>query len=121
MGLDAFYAWCALAGFISVLAVAVFFAYFCFSRVLQRRRQRMGRRGSRLSGYGVALGLAFMQLVRVFYQPDLGYVLEAKMDEDADQDDSGDPDTPEGRLKHFHRQLRRIRRGEPIDRLELRM
>jgi len=121
MGLDAFYAWCALAGFISVLAAAVFFVYFCFSRVLLSRRQRTGRRGSRLSGYGMALGLAFMQLVRVFYQPDLAYLVEVKLDEDADEDDSGDPETPEGRLKHFHRQLRRIRRGDPVDRLELRM
>jgi len=51
----------------------------------------------------------------------VGYLIEAKQDEDQDEDDSGDPETPESRLKHFHRQLRRIRRGEPIDRLELRM
>ena len=121
MRLDAFYAWCVLAGFVSGLAVVVIFAYFCVSRVLLRRRQRTGRRRSRLSGYAVALGLAFMQLVRVFYQPDVGYLIEAKQDEDQDEDDSGDPETPESRLKHFHRQLRRIRRGEPIDRLELRM
>ena len=57
--------------------------------------------------------------MRVFYQPDVAYLLEVKLDEDADEDDSGDPDTPEARLKHFHRQLRRIRRGDPIDRLEL--
>jgi hypothetical protein len=57
----------------------------------------------------------------VFYQPDLAYVLEAKQDKDADGDDSGDPDTPEGRLKHFQRQLRRIRQGQPVDRLEWKM
>jgi len=99
----------------------VIFGYFCFTRVLLRRRQRTGRRRSRLSGYGFALGLAFMQLIRTFYQPDLAYILEVKQDQDADEDDSGDPETPEGRLMHFHRQLRRIRRGEPIDRLELRI
>jgi hypothetical protein len=65
--------------------------------------------------------MAFLQLVRVFYQPDLAYVLQVKQNEDADEDDSGDPETPEGRLKHFHRQLKRIRRGQPVDRLELRM
>jgi hypothetical protein len=69
----------------------------------------------------LALGLAFMQLIRVFYQPGLAHVLEAKLDEDADEDDSGDPESPEERLRHFHRQLRRIRRGEVIDRLVLRM
>jgi hypothetical protein len=118
---DALYAWLILAGFVSFLAVAVIFGYFCFTQVLLRRRRRAGRRRSRLSGYGVALGLAFMQLVRTFYQPDLGYLLEVKRDEDVDEDDSGDPETPEGRLRHFHRQLRRIRRGERVDRLVLRM
>ncbi|MGO9338158.1 MAG: hypothetical protein ACLPY1_11685 [Terracidiphilus sp.] len=119
MRLDAFYSWLMLAGFVSFLAMAVIFGYFCFTRVLLRRRQRTRRRRSRLSGYGLALGLAFMQLIRTFYQPDLSYLIEVKQDEDADEDDSGDPETPEGRLRHFHRQLRRIRRGEPIDWLVL--
>jgi hypothetical protein len=121
MRLDALYAWLILAGFVLLLAVAVVFGYFCFARVLPRRRQQAGWRRSQLSGYGLALGLAFMQLVRTFYQPDLGYLIEVKQDEDADEDDSGDPETPEGRLRHFRRQLRRIRRGEAIDRLVLRM
>jgi hypothetical protein len=121
MRLDAFYAWFMLAGFVSILAMAVFSCYFLASRVVLRRRRQAGRRRSRLSGYGLALGLVFMQLVRTFYQPDLGYLLEVKQDEDADEDDSSDPETPEGRLRHFRRQLRRIRRGEPVDRLVLRM
>jgi|SRR5580658_1026003 hypothetical protein len=121
MRLDALFAWFMLAGFVSFLAVVVVIGYYCFTRVLLRRRLRAGRRRSRLSGYGLALGLAFMQLVRVFYQPDVAYLIEAKQDEDADEDDSGDPETPEGRFRHFHRQLRRIRRGEVIDRLVLRM
>jgi len=121
MRLDALYAWLMLAGFVSFPAGVVIFGYFCFMRVLLRRRQRTGRRRSRLSGYGLALGLAFLQFVREFYQPDLAYLVEAKQDEDADEDDSGDPETPEGRLRPFHRQLRRIRRGEPVDRLELRI
>ena len=119
MGMDAFYAWLMLAGFVLFLAMVVIFGYFCFTRVLLRRRRRTGRRRSRLSGYGLALGLAFMQFVRTFYQPDLSYLIEVKQDEDADEDDSGDPETPEGRLRHFHRQLRRIRRGERVDRLVL--
>jgi hypothetical protein len=121
MRLDVFYAWRVLAGFVSGRALVMFFVYFCVASILQRRRQRTGRRRSRLSGYAVALGLAFMQLVRVFCQPDVGYLVDAKQDADQDEDDSGDPETPEGRLKHFHRQLGRIRRGEPIERLELRM
>ena len=119
MRLDALYAWLLLTGFVLFLAVVLIFAYFCFAQVLLRRRQKAGPRRSRLSGYGLALGLAFMQLVRTFYQPDLGYLIEAKQDEGADEDESGDLETPDGRLRHFHRQLKRIRRGEPIDRLEL--
>jgi hypothetical protein len=59
--------------------------------------------------------------VREFWQPDFGNLVESQEADDADEDDSGDPETPEGKLKHFHRQLRRIRRGDPIDRLELRL
>jgi len=121
MRTDALFAWFMLAGFASFLAVAVVVCYYLASRVVLRRRARGGRRRSKLSGYGLALGLAFMQLIRTFYQPDLGYLLEVKQDEDADEDDSGDPETPEVRKRHFLRQLRRIRRGEAIDRLELRM
>jgi hypothetical protein len=46
------------------------------------------------------------------------YVLEAKQDEDAEEDDKGDP---ESLTKQLDRQLKRIRRGEPIDRLVLRL
>ena len=121
MRMDAIYAWCIVAGFIPFLLVVVTLAHYGASRVRLRLRKRPGSRRSRLYPFCVAAGMAFLQLVRVFYQPDLAYVLEAKQDQDADEDDSGDPGTPEGRLKHFHRQLKLIRRGESIDRLEWRM
>jgi hypothetical protein len=41
-------------------------------------------------------------------------VLAEKFDDEADDDDEGDPDHPG---KHLHRQLRRIRRGEKVERL----
>lgn len=121
MRMNAFYAWCIIAGFIPFLLAVVTLAHYGASRILLRLRKRRGNRRSRLYSYCVAAGMAFLQLVRVFYQPDLAYVLEAKQEKDADEDDSGDPDTPEGRLKHFHRQLKRIRRGQHVDRLEWRM
>jgi hypothetical protein len=62
--------------------------------------------------------MAFLQFVQFFYQQNVAYLLEAKQDEDADEDDSGDPET---HAKQLHRQLRRIRRGEPVDRLVLRL
>jgi len=121
MRMNTIFGWCIVAGFIPFLLVVVTLVYYCISRIRLRLRKRVGSRRSRLYPYCVAAGMAFLQLVRVFYQPDLAYVLEVKQDKDADQDDSGDPDTPEGRLKHFHRQLKRIRRGQPVDRLEWRM
>ena len=42
-----------------------------------------------------------MQLIRTFYQPDLGYLLEVKQDEDADEDDEegkGKEEAPEERV-----------------------
>jgi hypothetical protein len=41
-------------------------------------------------------------------------VLAEKFDDEADEDAEGEPNTPE---KHIHRQLRRIRRGEKVERL----
>jgi len=121
MHLNAIEAWCIVAGFIPFLLVVVTLVHYGASRIRLRLRKQSGRRRSSLYPHCVAAGMAFLQLVRVFYQPDLAYVLEAKQDQDADEGDSGDPDTPEGRLKHFHRQLKCIRRRESIDRLEWRM
>ena len=45
----------------------------------------------------------------------MAYVLKAKEDEQADEDDA--PENLTGKLEP---QLRRIRRGEPVDRLALR-
>lgn len=91
-----------------------------FSR-LRRSTKDRGARNRRslhlLSGSLVSLGLAFQQL-QLFYRPSMAYVLEAKQGEDADEDDAAEPETP---LAHFHRQLRRIRRGERVETLVLRL
>jgi hypothetical protein len=44
------------------------------------------------------------------------YVLQEKLSEDEELDDEGDADDPYARLE---RQLRRIRRGEPVGDLEV--
>lgn len=69
------------------------------------------------SSTGLAAALLGLTL---FYRPRLQHAVEAQQRqvEDVDEDDNGDPDTP---LRHLHRQLRRIRRGEPIDKLVLRL
>ena len=55
---------------------------------------------------------------QVFYRPSVEYVLEEKQEQDVEEDDQSDPETPE---KYLDRQLRRIRRGEPVDQLTLRL
>jgi hypothetical protein len=61
------------------------------------------------------LGAAF-QFLSIAYRPNHAFTAKAQIQqqEDADEDDDGTPETP---VKHLHRQLRRIRRGEPVDRL----
>jgi hypothetical protein len=63
----------------------------------------------------VELGAAF-QFLSIAYRPNHAFTAKAQIQqmEKADDDDDGDPDTP---IKHLHRQLRRIRQGEPVDRL----
>lgn len=62
-----------------------------------------------------AMGAALMFL-SMAYRPNHAFVARAQIvqREDADDDDQCGPDTPQ---KHLRRQLRRIRRGETVDRL----
>ena len=53
-----------------------------------------------------------------FHRPSVAYVVEARQEEDADEDDDGEP---ESLTKQLDRQLRKIRRGEPVERLVLRL
>ncbi len=120
MNLDSFYAWSIWAMSLPFLAIILILLHFLVRRALWRRRARLGK--GRLGFYPstVALGMAF-QFMQVFTRPSVAYVLEEKQKEEAEEDDNGDPESPQARLRPFHRQLRRIRRGEPIDRLVLRM
>lgn len=103
-----------------VIAIAMILLHYVVRRAAWKRASRLGKR--QLGYFPSVAGLSMMFLfMQVFTRPSLSYVLEAKQQEQQDEDDSGDPDTPEGRMKHFHRQLKRIRRSQPIDRLEWRM
>jgi hypothetical protein len=98
-------------------AIAGLLIDYSLRRAGWRRRRRLGIVSVGYCPSSTSLGMAF-QFMQVFHRPSMAYVLEAKQDEDADEDDQGDPDTP---TKHLHRQLRRIRRGEQIDTLVLRL
>jgi len=99
------------------LAFGLILAYYRYRRAVWKRRKRLRRPTPGFCPSIVSMGTAFQHL-QVFYRPTMAYVLEAKEDDDADDDDSGDPETP---LAHFHRQLRRIRRGEAVETLVLRL
>ena len=75
------------------------------------------RRHFRILAANGALGLAFLPFAAI-YRPRMIEVAKAQIhqQEDADEDDNGDPDTP---ARHLLRQLRLIRRGEEVDRLIL--
>ena len=66
-----------------------------------------------------AVGAALMFL-SMAYRPNHAFVAKAQIveREDEDEDDQGGPDTSR---RHLLRQLRLIRRGEPVDRLVWRL
>jgi len=110
-----------LLGFLAVsapfLAITVILVYYLFLRARWRINRRLGRKNRGFCPSSSALGLAFLFL-QVFYRPSVANVVEIKQEEDADEDDEGDP---ESLAKQLSRQLKRIRRGEPVERLVLRL
>src|SRR5215469_1702447 len=61
-----------------------------------------------------------LMFLSMAYRPNHAFVAKAQIveREDEDEDDQGGPDTPQ---RHLMRQLRRIRRGESVDRLVWRL
>lgn len=92
--------------------------FILWSRARERFESKRGRPSKgrlKIAGSAAAVGLAF-QFLSIAYRPNHAFITQAQIQqvEDADEDDNGDPESP---LKHFHRQLRGIRRGEPVERL----
>jgi hypothetical protein len=92
-------------------------AFILWSRFRERINRKRGKPTRRTEVYSStpAAGLAF-QFLSIAYRPNHAFIAKAaiQQQEDTDDDDEGGPDTP---TKYLHRQLRRIRRGEPVDRL----
>jgi hypothetical protein len=111
------YALCTYGLSLPYVAIVLILFHYALRRALFRRRKRLGRgrRGYYPSAF--ALGMAF-QFMQVLTRPSVAYVLEEKQEEEAEEDDEGDPETLQ---KQLSRQLRRIRRGETVDRLVLRI
>ena len=107
-----------LANPMAWLIVAMLFT--TWSRWRDRRnRVRTGLRPRNTTASTAELAAAF-QFLSMAYRPNHAFVAKAQIQqqEDAEDDDDGTPETP---AKHLHRQLRRIRRGEPVDRLVWRL
>jgi hypothetical protein len=107
----------ALAFGTPVFAMLPLLAHYYYRRAVWRRRKRRGRGNAGFCPSAFALGSA-LQFLAIFYRPSLRNVLEARELVDVDEDDDGGSDTPK---RHLHRQLRRIRRGEPVGDLVWRM
>jgi len=99
-----------------LLAIVLILVYYYLLRLVVTRLKPPGQRRV-FCPSSFALGMAF-QFMQVYHRPSMVWVLEAKQEQQVEEEDSGDPDTP---LRHFHRQLRRIRQGEPPELLELRL
>jgi hypothetical protein len=98
--------------FNALVILACCFA-FCARRFLWRRRERLGKSRRGFFPTYTAAGNA-LQTLQVIPQPRAEYVIDEKFEEEADDDDEGDPYDP---TKHLNRQLKRIRRGEILERL----
>ena len=103
--------------FISFCLCAMF-VLFGSIFVLQRLRWgRKVRRGDLKPGFRPSLasaGNALHQL-QTFVQPQVRYVVAEQLDEESEEDDSGDPDHPVDPIRHLHRQAAKIRKGEQVD------
>jgi hypothetical protein len=93
--------------------ILVCWGLFCLRRFLWRSRRRRGKRDPGFFPTYTSAGNALHNL-QAIAEPRVEYVIAEKLDDHADDDDEGEPTDPE---KHLHRQLRRIRRGEKIERL----
>ena len=117
MGLNALYSFGIFLLNAPYIAIGVILAHYVWRRAAWRRGRRRGRK--RLGYYPSALALGMvLQFVEVFYRPSVDHVLETKQVEVVEEDDEGDPETA---AKELSRQLKRIRRGEAVERLVLRV
>jgi hypothetical protein len=99
------------------IAVVAILGHYVWRRAAWRRGKRLGRK--RLGYYpsAIALGMA-LQFVEMFYRPSVDHMLETKQEEVVEEDDEGDR---EAGAMHLSGQLKRIRRGEEVEGLVLRL
>ncbi|HEY6490355.1 MAG: hypothetical protein WCC26_00015 [Terracidiphilus sp.] len=113
MSSSIFYAGGMVAAISPFLAILGILGWHSIRSLVVSRKQSRGRRILASWSSAFVLGTAF-QFLQVIYRPSTTHVMEAKQDDHADEDDSG-----ETLPKQLNRQLRRIRHGERIDKIVL--
>ena len=113
MILQFLYLCCSLALASPFLVIVAILVHYRLRRAIFRRNQRLGRKIRGFCPSSFALGTA-LQLIPMFYRPSMDFAIKARAVEVLEEDDEGDPEKP---AEHLHRQLRRIRRGDPVDTL----
>ena len=109
MNFELLYAMALMAFF--TLVVIIFF----FQRLCCRIRKLLGK--AHLGFYPTATSFGnALQALQVFAEPNVQKIVEEKLDEHAEDDEEPGPDDP---TAHLNRQLRKIRRGEPVDDLRI--
>jgi hypothetical protein len=108
---------CSIAASLPYLAIVLVLFQYLLRRAKWKADKRSGKKNPRFCPSASALGMMLL-FMQVFVRPTLRHVLEEKQDKDVEEDDEGDP---EGITKQLHRQLKRIRRGENIGDLVLRL
>jgi len=100
-----------------IVAIAAILACHQIRRTKWVRSTRTGRRLFGIQPSAVGLGMAFLFL-QSFWQPSLIHAIEVREQVDVEEDDEGDP---ENLKKQLDRQLKRIRNGEQVEQLVLRL
>lgn len=102
-----------------MILVAIALIYLRIRASIAVRRHPPRRRSVGLVAANALIGFAFLPL-SIIYRPSLIEVAKSQIrqQEDVDEDESGDPESP---LRHLLRQLRRIRRGEKVELLSVRL
>jgi hypothetical protein len=100
-----------------MLGVVAGTAIFYLKRAGCKRNKRSRNRHAGFSALTFSMGMA-LQHLEMLINHNVQHVIEERFDQDADDDGQGEPDDPKAQMR---RQLRRIRSGEPVDRLILRL
>ena len=99
------------------LIVIFLLPHYASRRALWQLRRRRGAKSTGFCPSVAALATAHL-ILPVFYRPSAMHARGARQHMLVEVDDQGDPDSPH---KHLLRQLRKIRQGELVKRLVLRL